>query len=165
MEGSLQKFRHAIPLITFWLLLACFLQAAETLPEQLSDEAFWKLVEDWSEPTQQFPGENFVSNEVKYPAAVRSLKQNVMPGGVFLGVGPEQNFTYIAALKPRMAFIVDIQRQNMDEHLIYKALFDLSDDRADFLSRLLSRKRPDGLGATSTAKTLMDAYSTASEAS
>ena len=63
---------------------------------------------------------------------------------MYVGVGPEQNFTYIAALKPTMAFIVDIRRGNFDLHLIYKALFELSADRAEFVSRLFSRPRPDG---------------------
>ena len=47
-----------------------------------------------------------------------------------MGVGPEQNFTYIAALKPAMAFIVDVRRGNLHMHLMYKALFDMSSDRA-----------------------------------
>ena len=71
---------------------------------------------------------------------------------VYLGVGPEQNFTYIAALKPRMAFIVDIRRGNLQLHLMYKALFELSADRADFIFRLFSRKRPEGLDAKSTRR-------------
>ena len=62
-----------------------------------------------------------------------------------MGVGPEQNFTYIVALKPKMAFIVDIRRGNKDLHLMYKAMFEMSKDRADFVGLLFSRKRPDGL--------------------
>jgi len=38
-----------------------------------------------------------------------------------------------------MAFIVDIRRENMILHLFYKALFALSDDRAEFLSRMLCK--------------------------
>jgi hypothetical protein len=37
--------------------------------------------------------------------------------------------------------VLDIRRQNMLEHLTYKALFEMSTDRADFLSRLFSRQR------------------------
>jgi hypothetical protein len=43
-------------------------------------------------------------------------------------------------VKPKIAFIVDIRRQNLIEHLMYKALFELSADRAEFISRLLSRR-------------------------
>jgi hypothetical protein len=78
--------------------------------------------------------------------------------GVYLGVGPEQNFTYIAALRPSMAFIVDIRRGNLDVHLLYKALFELSTDRADFVSRLFSRPRPVGLGSQSSVSELFKAY-------
>jgi hypothetical protein len=79
---------------------------------------------------------------------------------VYVGVGPEQNFTYIAAIQPRMAFIVDVRRDNMLEHLMYKALFEVSSDRADFLSRLFSRKRPAGLDAGSSATGLFNAFET-----
>src|SRR5262249_12780812 len=74
------------------------------------------------------------------------------------GVGPEQNFTYIAALEPKIAFIIDIRRQNLLEHLIYKAIFELSHDRADFVSFLFSRKRPAGLGVSSTAEEVFKSY-------
>ena len=67
-----------------------------------------------------------------------------------MGVGPEQNFTYIAALKPSIAFIVDVRRGNLDLHLMYKALFELSADRVDFVSRLFARKRPEGLTSSSS---------------
>ena len=60
------------------------------------------------------------------------------------------NFTYIAALQPKMAFITDIRRQNMLELLMYKAIFELSPDRADFMSRLFARKRPPRLTGEST---------------
>ena len=77
---------------------------------------------------------------------------------MYVGVGPEQNFTYIAALKPKMAFIVDIRRGNFDLHLMYKALFELSADRAEFVSRLFCRPRPDGLTAESTVDEIFAAY-------
>jgi hypothetical protein len=87
-----------------------------------------------------------------------SLTDGRSPGGVYLGVGPEQNFTYISALRPKIAFIFDIRRQNMIEHLMYKALFELSSDRADFLSRLFSRPRPADLGKDGSAVVLFDAF-------
>src|SRR6185436_4072382 len=52
---------------------------------------------------------------------------------------------YIAALQPKMAFIVDVRCGNLREHLLYKALFEMSDNRVDFLSRLFSLRRPAGL--------------------
>ena len=88
------------------------------------------------------------------PDLIKTAKTN----RVYMGVGPEQNFTYIAALKPAMAFIVDIRRGNLDLHLVYKALFELAADRADFVSLLFSRKRPQGLTEKSTAAEIFDAF-------
>ena len=73
-------------------------------------------------------------------------------------MAPDQNFTFIVALDPRVAFIVDIRRGNLHEQLMYKALLELSADRADFYSRLFSRKRPDGLGALSSVQDLVAAF-------
>ena len=134
------------------------LVAAEELPAQLSDEAFWHLVTDLSEPGGFFRSDNFISNETLFQHVVGRLKETTKPGGVYLGVGPDQNFTYIVALKPRMAFIVDIRRQNMLEHLMYKALIELSADRADFLSKLFSRTQPENLTTESTAEELFEAF-------
>jgi len=137
------------------------LSAADTLPNQIPDSTFWKLIEDISEPGGTFESDNWVSNETGVQLVISRLTQLTKPGGVYLGVGPEQNFTYIAALRPKIAFIIDIRRQNMLEHLIYKALFEISANRADFVSRLFSRARPLGLTEKSTAAELFRAYSSA----
>ncbi len=141
------------------LLLATFAtRAAEQLPTQISDEVFWRMMSELSEPGGNFTSENFVSNEPNFQQVLTRLKAATKLGGAYLGVGPEQNFTYIAALQPRIAFVIDIRRQNMMQHLMYKAAFELSADRADFLSILFSRKRPNGLTERSSAEELMNAY-------
>jgi hypothetical protein len=140
---------------------AASLRGAATLPERLSDEVFWRLVERASEMDGVFSSENFVSNELKYGDVIRALADSSKPGGVYLGVGPEQNFSYVAALHPRIAFIIDIRRQNLIEHLMYKALFELSSNRADFLSRLFSRKLT-GLSPDVTVEDLLAACKSAS---
>jgi hypothetical protein len=106
--------------------------ATQSRPAQtpLGDREFWRLVTDFSEPGGTFHSENYLSNENLYQTVVPDLVARVQPGGLYLGVGPEQNFTYIAALRPRMAFIVDIRRGNLQEHLLYKALMELSATRA-----------------------------------
>src|SRR5947207_9594946 len=136
------------------------LKAADTLPKEISDEAFWHLVSDFSEDSGSFRFE-YMSNELQFQYVIPRLKENRKPGGVYLGVGPEQNFTYIAALQPKVAFICDIRRQNMIEHLIYKAIFEMSSDRADFLTRLFSRKPTAALNEKSTAKQMFQAFRTA----
>jgi len=133
---------------------------SEELSSQLSDEAFWKIINDFSEPGGAFVSDNFVSNERTFQRVLTDLTAGRKARGVYLGVGPEQNFTYIAALKPKLAFIVDIRRQNLIEHLMYKAVLELSTDRVDFLSRLFSRARPPGLGKDPGVVELFDAFRT-----
>src|SRR5262245_32756661 len=134
-------------------------QDTPSIPPELSDREFWTLVEELSERDGYFEDENYVSNELGYQTAMGRLQTAITPGGVYVGVGPEQNFAYIAALRPRLAFVVDIRRQNAMQHLMYKALFELSADRADFLSRLFSRPRPADLAADSSVDALFQAYS------
>jgi hypothetical protein len=131
---------------------------AVDIPSSLSDREFWDLVEQVSEPNGEFQSDNFMSNEQGYQAVIPELVERAKPGRVYLGVGPEQNFPYILALKPALSIIFDIRRGNLHEHLLYKALFEMSEDRADFLSRLFSRARPDGLTRESTVMALMSAY-------
>jgi len=110
-----------------------------TLPPQLSDRDFWALANGFSEPAGRFThSDNLVSNEVLFADTMRTLGRG---GGVYIGVGPEQNFTYIAGVQPVMAFIVDVRAENRALHLLYKALFEIAVDRVDFVSRLFSRDR------------------------
>jgi hypothetical protein len=132
--------------------------SADTLPTSIPDREYWNLSERLSEPNGYFVSDNLVSNERTLSTVAAALAERVTAGGVYLGVGPEQNFTYIAAMRPKIAFITDIRRGNLHMHLMYKALFELSDDRADFVSRLLTKPRPAGLTVRSTAADLMNAY-------
>ena len=153
-----------IPLLLTLTVLTVGVAAQErspALPAELNDKDFWQLIVDVSEPGGHFEDENFVSNEMGYQRVMQRLQEAVQPGGVYVGVGPEQNFSYIAALRPKMAFVVDIRRQNMIEHLMYKALFELSEDRVDFLSRLFSRLRPASLDRHADVATLFQAFETA----
>src|SRR5215510_6517453 len=100
------------------LLTTLVFLSADTLPASLSDQEFWKLVTDFSEPGGDFVFEMYMSNEETFQEILPDLLRRVQPGGVYLGVAPEQNFTYISALHPKMAFIVDIRRENMVEMLM-----------------------------------------------
>jgi len=145
-------------LILVAAVAVCTVAAAPVLPERLTDAEFWALSRDLSEPNGFFRSENLVSNEHTFQYVIPALKQAVKPGGVYLGVAPDQNFTYIVATQPRMAFIVDIRRGNLLELMMYKAVIELSADRADFISRLFSKKRPTGLTARSTVTELFAAF-------
>jgi hypothetical protein len=148
-------------LILSILILLCVVpsaKAADTLPARYTDTEFWRMVTDFSEPGGVFPYENFVSNEVSYQDILPESTRIVKPGGAYLGVAPEQNFTYIAAVRPKVAFILDIRRQNMLELLTYKALFEMSADRVEFVSRLFSRPKPAGLKANASAEEMFKAF-------
>ena len=135
--------------------------ATPSVPERVSDEAFWRMVTEFSEPGGFFRSDNFVSNEITFQWVLPELGKTTKTGGVYMGVGPDQNFTYIVAMQPKIAFIVDIRRQNMLHHLLYKALIEMSPDRADFLSRLFSRPRPAGLDDAAGSPALFQAYANA----
>src|SRR5215468_8149042 len=130
---------------------------AAALPQELTTETFFKMIEEFSEPGGYFMYENYVSNERSYQEPIPSLVK-VARSGAYLGVGPEQNFTYIAAIRPAMAFIIDIRRQNMLELLLYKALFAMAANRAQFVSLLFSRKPSIPLDESSSAEELFRAY-------
>jgi hypothetical protein len=128
------------------------------LPDQMTDQEFWRMVTEFSEPQGLYNGDNWISNEASIQDVIPPLKQLTKPGGIFLGVGPEQNFTYMWALQSKMGFVIDIRRQNMLTILLHKALFEMSPDRADFVANLFSKRRPAGLDANTTVKALMTAF-------
>jgi hypothetical protein len=133
-------------------------EVAVQLPGALSDDEFWQLSQQLSEPNGFFRSDNLVSDETIYREVVPTLADNGRRHGVYLGVGPEQNFTYIAALDPQIAFIVDIRRGNLQLQLMYKALFEMSADRAEFVSKLFTKPRPPGLSTNSSGTEIINAY-------
>jgi hypothetical protein len=166
MNGD-SRVRFLLPTAAFVLCLliggSSSLQLGQSagLPEQISDQEFWRMVTDLSEPSGPYTGDNWISNEASIQDVIPPLKQLTKPGGIYLGVGPEQNFTYMWALQSKMGFIIDIRRQNMLTILLHKALFEMSPDRADFVANLFSRRRPAGLDTNTSAKALMAAFSSA----
>lgn len=135
--------------------------AASDLPSRIGDREFWQLVTEMSEPDGFFRSDNFLSNEIHFQRVIPALKASTPAGGVYVGVGPEQNFTYLVAMRPRIAFIVDIRRQNLVEHLLYKAFIEESANRVEFLSRLFARKTPATVTADSSVDALMGSFLTA----
>ena len=130
-------------------------------PDSLTDAEFWSFFNGMSEPGGHFLSENFVSNEVSFQEVIPTLQKSLTPGGVYLGVGPEQNFTYIANLAPKMAVIFDIRRQNAMQHLMYKALFEMSPTRVDFVSKLFSRPAIEKLPTDIAVQALFDSATNA----
>jgi hypothetical protein len=149
--------------VLFALLLvaspAFLSQAAATLPAQLSNAEYWKMITDFSEPGGPFQLEIITSNETSYQSIMPALMKSAKLGGTYFGVGPEQNFTYIAALQPKIAFIFDIRRDMMLEHLMYKSIFELSANRVEFVSNLFSRHAPAALTDSSSVQAIFQAFS------
>lgn len=139
-------WRQLFPAVALALLLVAAPRPAarsnqpqSTPPENLSAAEFSRLIRDVSEEGGYFFSDNLISNETPYLTVVDKLRQLAAAGGAYIGVGPEQNFTYIAKLRPRIAFIVDIRRQAVIQHLMFKAIFHLSPNRLQFLSRWMSK--------------------------
>jgi hypothetical protein len=91
----------------------------------------------WSEPGESFLSDNLVSNETSYLGAATTLLSH--QGGAYLGVGPEQNLSYIVFTRPEIALIVDLRRDNALLHLFYQAIFETASSREQFLGLLLGR--------------------------
>ena len=108
-------------------------------PEAISDLQFERLSLQLSEPPGYFDTDNLISNESSYQHVIPALRVLTQPGGAYLGVGPDQNYTYIAHVRPGIAFIVDIRRDNVLLHLFFKQLLENSLTRQEFLARLLGR--------------------------
>ena len=140
-----------------FVLVAATHATAQGVPARLADSTFWRLMNEYSEPWGTFRSENLVSNETSLQWVIPQLTRRIAPGGVYMGVAPDQNFTFMAALRPSIAFIVDIRHQNAMQHLMYKALFETSKTRAEFLAALFARAPLTGVDTSSTASALFDA--------
>ncbi len=107
------------------------------------DSLFAPLVAELSEAPGFFDTDNLISNEASYLHAVSALKRRGVQGGAYVGVGPDQNFSYIAAVRPEVAFIVDIRRDNLLLLLLFRAFFEEAPTRAEYLSLLFGRPLPE----------------------
>jgi hypothetical protein len=128
----------AVPIALASLPKACT-RGLESEPESVQPAEFAKFSQQLSEEGGYFWSNNYISNETSYLHVMDELTALPLSDGVYVGVGPNQNFTYIAAVRPRLAFIVDIRRQNMLEHLLFKVLLERSETRLEYLSLLLGR--------------------------
>jgi hypothetical protein len=104
--------------------------------------SFASRIAQLSERGGFFDTDNLISNERSYLHVVPALRDSGASGGAYIGVGPDQNFSYIAQMKPAIAFIVDLRRDNLLLHLLFKALFSMSDTRVEYLSLLFGRPMP-----------------------
>lgn len=136
-------FRQSIIFLFAVLLLtltpATIAQKADETPKR---NDFAQLVARLSERAGYFGSDNLVSNELSYQHVLGRMSRMNLTGGAYLGVGPDQNFTYIAQIKPRIAVLIDIRRDAMLQHLLFKALFMMAHNRVEYLSLLFARPLP-----------------------
>jgi hypothetical protein len=166
MVGGMKIRQISLPWIRLILLLmlaASLAAAYQSADDRISAAEFSKIIKTFSEEGGYFLSDNLISNEDSYLTVLNKIREMHISGGAYIGVGPEQNFTYIAKLRPAIAFLIDIRREAMIQHLMYKSLFHLSKDRTEFLARLLSRplKGKDAPGPNPSVGALMHYFSIA----
>ncbi len=105
----------------------------------ITPDVFSSLIQKMSVSDGYYRYDNWITNERNYLNIIEPLKKNDIKGGAYVGVGPEQNFTFIETVKPDIAFIIDIRQQMTMQHLVYKTLFELAETRAKFFSLLFSK--------------------------
>jgi hypothetical protein len=132
----------ALALLVASVLPACSRTEAPRASPLPLDVTFAQLSRRLSEPGGFFASDNIVSNETSYLHVLGRMRDIGVNGGVYIGVGPDQNFSYIAQIQPDIAFIIDIRRDNLLQHLLYKALFERAASRMEYLGMLLGRPAP-----------------------
>ena len=107
------------------------------LPQQFS-----QMIESFSEPNGYFDTDNLISNESSYLHVMGKMRKMNVSGGAFIGVGPDQSFSYIAQIRPSIVFITDIRRDNLLQHLWFKSLFALARNRMEYLCLMFGKTPP-----------------------
>ncbi|MGZ8377166.1 MAG: LIC_10091 family protein [Gemmatirosa sp.] len=100
-----------------------------------------------SEPGGYFDSDNLISNERSYLHVIGALRRLGVRGGAYIGVGPDQNFSYIAQVRPSIAFMFDVRRDNLIEHLLFKSVFGAARTRVEYLALLTGRPVPADVAA------------------
>lgn len=133
---------HSRRIVALAALAAALAHPAVAQERPASDSSFSALVARLSEAGGYFDSDNIISNESSYLQISSQLAKVGTHGGVYIGVGPDQNFSYIALIRPSIAFMLDIRRDNMLEHLLFKSIFAQSRNRLEFLCRLFGKPIP-----------------------
>ncbi len=138
------------------LVTAAFAQSVPPLKPQ----EFSSLIQELSERGGHFSQDNWVSNELSYLEVLEPLQKHDIKGGVYIGVGPDQNFSYITKIKPDLAFFVDVRQLNRLQHLVYKVIFELTETRVEYFSLLFSTpvEKDAAIGAKSNIEELVDYF-------
>ncbi|MCW5967795.1 MAG: hypothetical protein KIT57_04720 [Blastocatellales bacterium] len=118
----------------------------QTAADKLTAAEFARLSEHLSEAGGYFDTDNLISNEASYLHVLGALRRLNVAGGAYIGVGPDQNFSYIAQIRPQIAYIIDIRPDNLLQHLWFKSLFAASRNRIEYLALMLAKPLPENTG-------------------
>jgi hypothetical protein len=132
--------RTSLSLLALGLAAAALL--VEAAPGRAQASSFGEQVGRLSEPGGSFDTDNLISNERSYLDVVPAIVARGATGGAYIGVGPDQNFSYIVRVRPAVAYIIDVRRDNMLLHLLFKALFAEAHTRVEYLALLTGRAPP-----------------------
>lgn len=115
MANAFMRTRTKVLQRAIWIVAAALLwggvqarQAWEevslqrTRDRRIPAAEFARIIKDFSEEGGYFRSDNFVSNETSYLYIIDKMKELGATGGAYLGVGPEQNFTYIAKIRSKL---------------------------------------------------------------
>jgi len=131
--------RRAAIVLCALSLLPWVLQGLETAGARTT---FAAQIEKLSEAEGAFDTDNLISNERSYLEVIPALTSAGVSGGAYIGVGPDQNFSYIARIRPAIAYLIDVRRDNLLLHLLFKALFANARSRVEYASLLTGRVVP-----------------------
>ena len=158
--------RASIVLVPILLLAAVFQvtgRRAETLPAALTDREFWALTEQLSEPNGCFVSrsgspDNLLSNEMQLSTVAAALAAQVTPSRRVSRrrAGAELHLHRGDPTADRVHHRHPARQPGRCP--VYKALFEMSASRAEFVSRLFSRQACRRRRRTSSAAQLMNAY-------
>lgn len=129
-------------------------------------KSFAALSARLSEPGGYFDSDNLISNETSYLHVIGKIRELGVAGGVYVGVGPDQSFSYIAKIRPKMAIMIDIRKDNLLQHLLFKAMFARSRNRVEYLCTMFGKPFPKTKGWDSRGVKELSEYidTTASDA-
>jgi hypothetical protein len=151
LAGSPRMRRVAGALVVLLATAGVLLGRSGAQNRAQSPSTFARQIAALSEKGGYFDTDNLISNEGSYLQVLPDLRRRHVSGGAYLGVGPDQNFTYIAQVRPSIAFIIDVRRDNLLLHLLFKALFGLARTRVEYLSLLTGRPVPADMDSWRTA--------------
>src|SRR5437868_6942593 len=132
MSGARFRFAVSSSLIAA-LFFAASLIGGPAVGSSKDHKSLAALSARLSEPGGFFDSDNLISNETSYEHVLGKMREMGVSGGVYIGVGPDQNFTYIAKIRPRLVIIIDIRRDNLLQQLLFTSLFMQAHNRIEFL--------------------------------